>query len=170
MIYLYASLLTLLNAVWLATVVLGLPGTWLIVLTTAGLAWWQRDAGMIGIAPLVALVALAVVGEVVEFLAGVWGTKRFGGGNRAAIGAMVGTLVGGLIGTFVIPVPFFNSLIGACGGALLGALTVELSGGGPWRASINAGVGAGLGRLGGTLGKLIAGAAMWVVATAAAFF
>ena len=62
MLYLWATLLTLLNAGWLATVLLGLPGTWLMVITTALVAWWQWDQGMIGLPVLVAIAGVRAAG------------------------------------------------------------------------------------------------------------
>lgn len=168
MIYLWATLLTLVNAVWLLTTIVGLPGTWLIALTTALVAWWQWDQQMIGAPVLIALGVLAAVGEAIEFYAGVWGSKRFGGSNRGALGALFGSFVGGLVGTLFAPV--LGTLIGACVGAAVGAIVFEMHSGQPWRTSVQSGFGAGVGRLGGTLGKLGAGGVMWLVAAIAAFW
>src|SRR5205809_646151 len=113
----------------------GLPGTWLIVLAavvvkvieifvplgpTELLGWWT----------LVILLALAGVGELVEVGAGAAGTKVGGGTKRGMIGAVVGSLLGALIATFMIPIPLIGSLIGAVGGAAVGAIVGELSAGG----------------------------------------
>ena len=43
MVYVWATLLVLLNTIWLATVIAGLPGTWLMVVCTALLAWWKWE-------------------------------------------------------------------------------------------------------------------------------
>ena len=99
MIYLWASILTLVNLVWLATVVLGLPGTWLIVVTTTLVAWWQwpaegtGEAGMFAVATLIVIVALAAVGEIAEFFTGVVGSKKAGGTRRGSIGALILSLI-----------------------------------------------------------------------------
>ena len=170
MLYVYATLLTLLNAVWLALTIVGLPGTWLIAATTALLAWWQWDQQMIGWPVLAVLFALAALGELLEFIAGVVGTKQFGGSNRGALGAMIGTLVGGVAAIFLIPVPVVGSLIGACLGAAMGAWAAELHGGRDWKQSLNSAAGAGVGRLGGTVAKLACGVLMWVLASVAAFW
>ena len=44
-IYLWATLLILLNAFWLLLNLLALPGNLLIAVTTTLLAWWQWDCG-----------------------------------------------------------------------------------------------------------------------------
>jgi uncharacterized protein YqgC (DUF456 family) len=171
--YLIATSLVLLNAVWLILVILGLPGTWLMVVSTVLVAWWRWDATpapMFTLGPLIVIAVLALIGELLEFGAGVVGTKVAGGSKRSAVGALVGTLVGGIIGTFAIPVPLLGSLIGACLGAALGAWGVELVGGRPMRESLKSGAGAGVGRLAGTLVKLVAGALIWLVVAVAAFW
>lgn len=177
MTYLCAALLAALNALWLVLVVLGLPGTWLMVLSTLLVAWWRwgvETAGtgrpMFGVPVLVAICALALVGEAVELLAGVFGSKAAGGSRRGALGALCGAVVGGVLGTFVIPIPVLGSLLGTCGGAAIGAWGLEFSGGRSSRASLKAGLGAGVGRLVGTLAKLAAGVAIWVTVTIAAFW
>ena len=119
---------------------------------------------------LVAVCALALLGELFEFLAGVLGSKTAGGSGRGAIGALVGALLGGLVGTFCIPLPILGSLIGTCGGAAVGALAMELHGRRTLGAALRSGAGAGVGRLLGTLGKLIAGSLIWVIVAVAAFW
>jgi hypothetical protein len=69
----------------------------------------------------------------------------------------------------MIPVPIFGSLIGAAGGATIGTIWAEISGGGSAEKALHAGVGAGIGRLGGVLGKIAVGLAMWVIAAITAF-
>jgi uncharacterized protein YqgC (DUF456 family) len=176
MLYLWASLLILLNAVWLATVVVGLPGTWLMVISTVLLAWWQwgdpatGQAGMFSIATLIVITALAGLGELAEFLTGVVGSKRAGGTRWGAAGALAGGIIGALAATVLIPIPLFGSLIGACIGACLGAGGLELLSGRKWKESANVGVGAGVGVLTGRVAKLIAGVIIWLIVAVAAFW
>lgn len=176
MIYLWATLLTLLNTLWLLFVVLGLPGTWMMALSTALLAWWQWDESrawndqMFSSYVLIAVVALAVIGEIVEFAAGVVGAQRAGASRRGGIGAFIGAIAGGIAGTIVIPLPVIGSLLGAVAGAAAGAWWGELTGGRDHGAALKSGVGAGVGRLGGTLGKLAVAVVMWLVITVAAFW
>jgi len=176
LIWTIAILLVLLNAVWLVLVVLGLPGTWLMVITTALVAWWQWPAAgsgnppMIGLGVLAAIVLLAVLAEILELVAGMLGTQATGGTRRGAIGALVGGLVGALAGTFLIPVPLLGSLIGACLGAGVGSWGLELSGGREHGAALKASVGAGVGRLFGTVAKLATGVLIWLIVAVAAFW
>ncbi len=168
--------LIVVNAAWLVLVALGLPGTWLIVITTALVAWWRwPEAGsggtaMIGLGVLIGIVAVATLAELLELVAGVFGAKASGGTRRGSIGALAGGLIGALVGTFVIPLPLVGSLIGACVGAGLGAWGLELSGGREHQAAVKAAVGAGVGRFVGTMVKLAAGVLIWVVVAVAAFW
>ncbi len=171
--YLFATLLVALNTVWLFLVVLGLPGTWLMVGGTLILAWWRRDAGdgaMFSNPVLVLICVLAGLGEVLEFLAGVVGSKVAGGSRRGALGALLGALVGGIGGTFLIPIPVLGSLLGAGLGAGLGAWGLELHSGREMRAALRSGAGAGVGRLSGATAKLIVALLIWVIIAVAGFW
>ena len=168
--YIAITLLLVVNSLGLGLVLLQLPGIWIMVGATAGLAWWRWDEGIFTPGFLVAIVILAVVSEVLEFMAGTVGAKRAGGGRRGAMGALVGGILGAIIGTVAIPVPLFGSLIGACVGAAVGAWGLELAGGRDAEGSVRAGVGAGLGRLAGILVKLLIGAVIWVAVAVAAFW
>jgi uncharacterized protein YqgC (DUF456 family) len=165
-----AILLTLINAALLLLAILGLPGPLLMVTLTWLVAWWQWDAAFIGMPTLIAITLLFVLGEALEFLSGVWGAKKFGGSNRAAIGAAVGTLVGGILGTVLIPLPVAGTLIGAVGGAAIGAMAVETYRGEKLRPTLMAGTGAGVGRLTGTVLRLACGVVMWLLISVAAFW
>lgn len=162
--------LLVLNTAWLLLLVLGLPGTWLIAFTTVGVAWWRWNSALpwdqqfIAAPTLIALVALAVIGEVWEFAAGVAGARKAGASGWGALGALLGAIVGGVAGTFVIPIPLIGSLAGACGGAAAGATLLELASGRTDEEALRSGIGAGIGRLKGTLAKLAVGVAMWALA------
>lgn len=169
-------LLLLVNAVWLCLVVLGLPGNWLMVLTTSLLAWWRWDPArpvgdqMFSPWTLAAMIVLAFAGEILEVIAGAAGAQRAGAGRRGTIGSLIGTLIGAVAGTFLIPIPLIGSLIGAAAGAAIGAWSLELTGGRPMTVSLKIGAGAGVGRFMGIFLKLITGAAIWLVAAIAAFW
>ena len=176
MIYLLATLLVLVNLGWLVLVVLGLPGTWLMVISTVALAWWQWDGGessgqhMFGAATLVAVVIVAALGEVLEFISGAVGTKKAGGTRWGSVGALVGGVIGAIAATFLIPIPLLGSLIGACGGAAVGAWGLELRSGHGMSGSVKSGIGAGVGRFVGTISKLITGIVIWIIVAVAAFW
>lgn len=170
MLYVYAILMCLVNAVWLATVFFYLPGNWLIVLTTGALAWWQRDAQMISFWTVASMALLALVGEVIEFLAGLGGAKKAGAGWLASAAAILGALVGAVVGTFLIPVPFVGTLLGACIGAGLVTWGLERAAGKQQNDSMRSGLGAGVGVFFGTAAKIAIGAIIWLIAALAAFF
>lgn len=176
MVYLWAALVTLLNLLWLIAAVLGLPGTWLIAGTSAAFTWWlatgsgaERPLFMSALV-LVTLLVLAVAGEILEFWAAAAGARSGGASRRGAIGALLGSIVGAIAGTIWIPIPVAGSLIGACLGAAFGATTFEVHAGRDIDPSIRAGLGAGIGRLGGSVAKLAICAVMWIIATVAAFW
>lgn len=176
MTYLVATLLVVVNLAWVGLNVLQLPGNWLMVATTAVVAWWRWDASkgpndqMFSLYVLIAIVVLAVAGEVLEFVAGAAGAKKAGASRRASWAALVGGLLGALVGTFAIPIPIVGSLVGACGGACVGAWAAELSAGREMDHAVRTGVGAGVGRLAGTLIKMALGGVIWLIVAVAAFW
>jgi hypothetical protein len=171
---LWAILLILLNTVWLALTVLGLPGNWLIVISAALVVWRQwgaADAGgieMFTIWTLLAVIVVAAIAELAEILTGVFGSTQMGGTRRGSLGALLGGLIGAIIGTPLMPI--LGTLLGACLGAALGAWGFELSAGRKMIESARAGLGAGLGTLAGRLIKTIAGVLIWLTIAVAAFW
>ena len=87
-IYIFIALLLVLNFVWLVLVFLGLPGNWMMVVSTGLLAWWKWDEGVFSIYTLGATVVLAGLGELLELLGGMRGSKKAGGSFRSSLGAM----------------------------------------------------------------------------------
>jgi len=59
MIYVYITMLLMLNVCWLVSVLLTVPGNWLMVLTTFAFAWWKSDAHLFGVPVLVLIAVLA---------------------------------------------------------------------------------------------------------------
>ncbi|OPX24144.1 MAG: hypothetical protein B1H04_02675 [Planctomycetales bacterium 4484_123] len=176
MVYLWAMLLVLVNTAWLALSLLALPGNWLMVLTTVLVAWWRWDPAksysdqMFSIYVLAAIVLLAVAGEIVEFFAGAAGARKAGGSWWASIGALLGGIVGVVVGTLLIPIPLLGTIIGAGGGACLGAWGLEALGGHKGRRSLKAGLGAGVGWIIGAATKAALGALIWLIVAVAAFW
>ena len=149
-----ALALILMLAGLVGSVLPGLPGTPLVLAAAVGhklyfgptgAAWWL-------LALLALLTALSIV---MDYLASVYGAKRFGASWRGATGAIVGGLIG-----------LCFSLPGLLVGPFLGALVFEMAGGRDWKASSRAGVGATLGLLAGALGKLACCLAMMGTFTA----
>jgi len=170
MVYLWSILLILVNAFWLLLVVFGLPGNWLIVISSCLFAWWRAEDGVFSIYTLVAITALAVLAELVEFFGGMGGAKKAGAGWRGALGALLGAFTGAILGTFAVPIPFFGTVLGACIGAGIGALVLELSAGRQMKESVRFGVGAGLGEFLGITSKFVIGILIWLIVAVAAFW
>jgi uncharacterized protein YqgC (DUF456 family) len=171
-IYLWISILTLSNAVaWLANL-LTLPGNWIILILCGIYAWFfPEDAGSgIGWIGLAILALCAVVGEVIEFIAGAAFAGKRGGSRRGMALAVVGTAAGSLTGAVIgVPIPILGPVIGAllggAGGAFAGAWLGEIWKGKTAAEGAHVGTGAMIGRLLGTSAKLVIGAAMVVIAT-----
>lgn len=169
MIYLYATLLTMLNLVFWASILFGLPGIWLMLLAAALVEWAQPGEYMFGQATLYVSAGLALLAEILEFLMGAAGARQAGGSRRGAALAIVGGVVGAILGT-ALPVPVLGTLIGACAGAFAGSLVGDRMAGRPMDESVQAGRGAAVGRFWGTTAKMIIGAVVLVLLAVAAFF
>ena len=170
MIYFWATILVLVNAVWWGLTFFALPGNWLMIISAGLLAWWKWDEGVFSIYTLIAITVLAAAGEVIEFFAGIGGAKKAGAGWLGALGALAGAVMGAIAGTFMIPIPFLGTLIGACAGAGLGTWAIEHLGGKKMEDSVRSGVGAGVGVFVGTAGKVAIGVVIWLIIAIAAFW
>jgi len=159
-----AIVLVLALILCLLMVAVGLPGTWMML--GAALLWGYLTPGEgLGVFTLVALLLLALVGELVEFWLSVVAARRYGGSGRAAWGAVIGGVIGGVVG---LPIPVVGLVVGAMAGAWFGALVAELSSGAPAIAAVRSARGAFLGRVAGTAAKCCIGVLMaaWIVAAA----
>ena len=161
--------LLLANAVFALLVAMSLPGTWLILAATCTVAWLRWDEGIYGLTSLGVLAGLAALGEVLELVTGALGAKKAGGSTRGAVGAMAGGVAGGILGTFFLPIPILGSILGAALGAFGGALLGERTAGRDLEAAAAVGRGAFVGRLLGTLSKLLIAGTMWIVVAFASF-
>lgn len=170
MAYLWSVVLVILNTAWLGVVVFGLPGNWLIVISTCLFAWWRMDNNVFSIYTLVAIVVLAVLGELTEFTAGMMSARRSGASWRGSIAALFGAVGGGVLGTFLIPVLFLGTLIGACVGAGLCVWVAEVWRGEKAEHSLRHAVSAGLGEFFGITSKFILGIVIWLIVAVAAFW
>jgi uncharacterized protein YqgC (DUF456 family) len=172
--YVYAVLLFVVVAIAWGATLLGIPGNWLIALATGVyvLLIPADSPFVIGWTAVAALVLLAAMGEVVEFVAGALGVAREGGSKRGAALALAGSIVGGIVGLFVglpIPVlgPVLAALLFASLGALAGAVAGERWRGRTWTDSWSIGKAAFRGRLVGTLAKAAVGLVMIAVVAVA---
>ena len=84
--------------------------------------------------------------------------------------AVFGAILGALFGTFVIPIPVLGSVIGASVGAGLAVWATEISRGELAKHSFRHAVGAGIGQLIGTTGKIALGLLIWLIIAVAAFW
>ncbi len=169
MIYLYATLLTLLNLVFWSSILFGVPGIWLMVLGAVVVEWLQPGEYMFSQTTLYVSAGLALLAEILEFLMGAAGARQAGGSKRGATLAIVGSIVGAILGT-ALPVPVLGTLGGACAGAFAGSLLGDRMAGRPMDQSVQAGRGAAIGRFWGTTAKMIIGAVVLVLLAVAAFF
>ena len=146
---------------WMAQLI-GLPGNWFIVWAVIFYAWWRGPdaSGAISWNTVIVLASLAVAGELVEVAAGAMGVAKAGGSRRGALLAIAGSMVGSIVGFFVgLPIPVVGSLLaavvfGGCG-ALVSAMLGESWKGRDFDHSIEIGKAAFVGRVLGTVGKLI---------------
>lgn len=168
-----ASLVSLCAVAWAANLI-SLPGNWVGVALLALYAWLGPAEGRASIAyPIVVLAfVLALLGEAIEFAAGAMGAQKAGASRRSTLFAMLGSMVGALGGAIVgIPVPVVGPVLAAILfgglGATAGAMYGEWTDGKDWRESWTIGRAAFWGRTFGTLGKILAGLGIVVIALAA---
>jgi uncharacterized protein YqgC (DUF456 family) len=155
----------------------GLPGNWMVAGLAALYSYLVPDdfRSDVSWTAVIALLVLAVLGEVVEFAAGAVGTTSAGGSKRGAALSLLGSLIGGFVGIFVggivIPIPLVGSVIGvlffASLGAMAGAVLGEQWKGRDMEESLKVGQAAFWSRLAGTLGKIGIGAVMVAVVISA---
>src|SRR5213594_2926533 len=148
----------------LALVALGLPGLWLICAVVLGFGL-LTGFHSIGFVTIGIMVALALLGELLELWLGFGLARRYGGSPRAGWGALLGGLAGAVIG---VPVPLVGSVIGAILGSFAGAMLFEYSSSRTAQTAVRAGWGALVGRLAAATAKVTVGIVMAVVALVAA--
>lgn len=137
-----AILLVLLLLAGLVLIPLGLPGLWVMLLGLL-LYGWLTGFQTVGVGILLGALALALLGELVEWWVGFRFARRYGGSRRAGWGALIGGIAGALVG---VPVPVVGSVIGSFVGSFLGAVVFEYSRERHAPGSLRAGWGALLGR------------------------
>ena len=153
-------LLLVLSLAGLAMIPLGLPGLWVMV---AGiLAYgWLTGFHSVGVVTIGLVLALAFLGEIIEYWIGFRFAKRYGGSTRSGWGALLGGLVGAVIG---VPVSIIGSVIGAFIGSFVGAALFEYTYSRHAGVATRAGWGAIVGRAAGAAVKIALGVVIAVVA------
>ena len=119
-----------------------IPGA-LLVFVGLVLGAWADGFVHVGAGTIVVLALLTASTYALDFVAGALGAKRFGASGRAMVGASVGALVGLFFGIWGI-------VLGPFLGAMAGELTLRRD----LRRAGKAGVGAWVGVVAGTLGKV----------------
>ena len=158
-------------------VLIGLPGTWVMIALAFGLCAIQRlwaPSGSEWMVPwwvFVISIVIAIIGEVLEFMAGALGAKKGGASKQGMLGALIGGFAGTIIGTFVIPIPIVGSLIGAILGCGIGAVIGELKAtpDAQLKDTLKPAAGAVVGRILGALAKLPCAFVVWVLLSVALF-
>ncbi len=148
----------------LVLVPLGLPGLWVMV--GALLAYgWLTDFRSLSVALIAIVLALALVGELIESWLGFRFAKRYGGSSRSGWGALIGGIVGAIIG---VPIPVIGSVIGAFLGSFIGAALFEYSASRQLGVATRAGWGSVVGRAAAAAVKIALGVVIAVIAAFAA--
>lgn len=165
----------ILLAAWVL-ILLGLPGTWIMLAAAIVYALLApvEPPRTLGWPAVIEMALLAGLGEVIELIAGAAGASRSGASRRGMVGAVGGSLVGAVVGLFVgLPIPLVGSLLAAilfAGlGALGGTMLAERSLGRELRTAWQIGKAAFWGRMLGTVCKAAIGLAMILVALVALF-
>lgn len=165
--WLYYSALIVLLFAGLFINILGLPGLWLMVLGHGAYGLVTGWDVYVGWPSFIIIVVLALLAEVVEFVAGAAGSKVAGGSKRGMAGAIVGGIVGGIVGTPILPI--VGTIVGAVAGAGLGAALIEIMIGRSHGDSVRIGIGAAKGRFWGIVAKTGFGCAMLLVSIVTAW-
>lgn len=137
----------------LGSILPAVPSTPLVLIAAIGHKLYFPDASL-GWAAMTMLVLITALALIMDYLASIYGAKRFGATRRG----MVGAVVGGLVGLF------FN-LPGILLGPFIGATLFEMIGGREFKPSAQAGLGATLGLFAGAVGKVICCLAMMLLFT-----
>lgn len=123
------------------SIIPGFPGPPIVLVAATGHRLWFGHHGVGGL--MLAFLALLTAASIVlDYVASLYGAKKFGATWRGMLGAFLGGIVG-----------IFFSLPGIIVGPFLGALLFELLGGYKIDKASRAGLGATLGIFAGVIGK-----------------
>ncbi len=155
-----AALVILAALAGIVLTLITLPGTWVAVVVAALVAWWRPD--MLSWYTVVATLGVAILAELVEFLASAMGASKGGSTKKGALGALLGSIAGAILGS---PVVFpLGTILGAVIGAAVGTFVIER---GvvqkTWGESTKAAGGAALGRAVATVAKTALAALMALI-------
>lgn len=119
---------------------LGLAGSLLPVVPGSLIVWlgvlihrlWMGADASVTWKIVILTGIITLIGQLADFVMGVWGARRFGASWKGAMGAFIGAFVG-----FFIPPPLFWLIVGPVIGAIIG----EMAAGRSFRDGGKAGIG-----------------------------
>jgi len=91
--------------------VIGISGTWVVIASmiifkileqSVFPSWWL----------ILFFTGVAGFVELIEFISGKLGVKKYGGSKKAETAGLISGIIGGLFGGFLVPIPIVGSLIG----------------------------------------------------------
>lgn len=140
----------------------GIPSLPLLLLAVVGHKLWFGEASTHGWV-LALLIAMTLLAVILDYVVMVIGARKLGATRWGTAGALLGVCFGMVMGVFF---GGLGSLVGVVVGPFLGATLLEFTGGKrSWRKSSRAGLGATLGLLAGTVGKVGCGVLVIVIFT-----
>ena len=158
MTFFFASLFLLALGICVLLNLITLPGNWAMAALVTAWALLVPDNSL-DVTFFIFFIGLAVLGEVVEFGAQLWGAKRYGSSKISTIAGILGTIIGAVFGA-----PFlfglgavFGALLGAWAGCLLAEVLIRRQ---PYALALRAAQGAFVGRFLGMVIKFGLGMAM----------
>ena len=108
------------------------------------LAGWLTGFEQIPVSAVVIVTAFAVLAQIIDYVAGVVGARRYGASQAGVWGSVIGSVVG------IFFFPPFGFLIGA----VVGAVGAELLTKRTFKEALRSGLGAFVGTLGGVFAKI----------------
>ena len=138
----------------------GLPGNWALLILAVAYAWITHF-GRVGWGTLGIMAGLALLGEGLEFAAGLAWTAKKGVSRRGTFGAFLGGLAGAVLASPLMPP--LGPMIGAFAGTFAGATLFEYSVEKKHAVALRAGRTAFVGRVIATGIKTLCGFWMWSV-------
>ena len=160
------TVLIILNGACVVANLFMLPGNWMMVGTLCVFLLSAGTTSGPDWTTLIVVLALAIVGEILEMFTGSAKAAKKGASRRALLLSLLVSMVGSIGGAFVIPIPVIGSAVGAIAGAAVGAFSGAWMGE-AWKGTdvnqrTEIGTAAMTGRMYGMLGKLAIGAAIFV--------
>ncbi|MFZ4572783.1 MAG: DUF456 domain-containing protein [Phycisphaerales bacterium] len=165
-----ASLVVFLAFLGMLLTAIMMPGAWVTIAGVFAIYWfWKPELVDSPWWTFGSAVALATLGEVIEFAAGAAGATKGGSSRSGAIGAMVGSIVGAILMAPIVPPlgMIAGGVLGAAGGTVLVERGIKKK---TWEESTRAGKGAAIGRIIATVSKTLFAVAIGMIMIAAAFW